>query len=133
MLGFQENLVGVGPICDANCKVTCSKHAVSIYSPTGNPIIIGWHETDGPCIRSMYLLPNPEDVPPLSSVPDVYKNSLQYFRAYDLTIVEALVQYFHAVSEFPVRNTWLKDIKVGNFTSWLGIIVTDETLKGHVV
>ena len=41
MAGFQENLVGVVPMCDDNCKVTFSKHAVNIYSSTGNPIITG--------------------------------------------------------------------------------------------
>ena len=41
MPGFQENLVGVVRMCDDNCKVTFSKHAVNIYSSTGNPIITG--------------------------------------------------------------------------------------------
>ena len=47
MAGFQENLVGVVPMCDANCTVTFSKHTVQIYRPTGDPIIKGWCETDG--------------------------------------------------------------------------------------
>ena len=45
MLGLQENLVGVGPMCDANCTVTFIKHSVNIYSPTGTTIITGWCET----------------------------------------------------------------------------------------
>ena len=43
--GFQDNLVGVGPMCDANCTVTFKKHAVNIYSPTGTIFITGWRET----------------------------------------------------------------------------------------
>ena len=39
--GFQYNLIGVGPMCDANCTVTFSKHAVNIYSHTGTSIITG--------------------------------------------------------------------------------------------
>ena len=59
MPGFQENLVGVGSMCDDNCTVTFSKHAVDIYSPTGTPIIAGWHETDEPSLWCMSLLTYP--------------------------------------------------------------------------
>ena len=43
---------------------------------------------------------------------------------------------------FPVRNTLVKEIKAGNFASWLGLTyqnsakfcpITDDTLKGHIV
>ena len=30
---FQENLVGIGPICDADYSVTFTKDAFSMYSP----------------------------------------------------------------------------------------------------
>ena len=46
--GFQEYLVGVGPMCDANFTVTFSKYAVNICITTENPIITGLRETDGP-------------------------------------------------------------------------------------
>ena len=45
---FQEYLVGVGPMCDANFTVTFSKYAVNICITTENLIITGWRETDGP-------------------------------------------------------------------------------------
>ena len=107
---FQENLVGVGPMCDVNCTVTFSKRAVNIYSPTVNPIITGWCETDGTCLWCMYILPNPEEVPLLSSALDSHKNSLQDFSSFDLPSLEALVWYFHTATGFSVRNTWLKAI-----------------------
>ena len=69
----------------------------------------------------MYLPTNPEDVLPLSSAPAVHKTSLQDFSAYVLPSVETLVRYFHAAVGFPVRNTWLKYIKAGNFASWPGL------------
>ena len=97
-------------MCDAHCTVILSKHAVNVYSPTGNPIITGWRETDGTRLWRMYLLTNTEKVPPLSSAPDSYKTSLQDYSYYDLPIVEALVWYFCAAAGFPVRNTWLKAI-----------------------
>ena len=124
MPGFQYNLVGVSPMCGANFTGTFSKHAVNIYSPTVTPLITGWRETDGPCFWLMYLLPNPEEVPQLSSDLDAPKTSLQAFSAYNLPIVEALVWYFHAPAGFPVRNTWFKASKAGNFVSWPGLSPT---------
>ncbi|KAL7525492.1 hypothetical protein ACHAWF_001385 [Thalassiosira exigua] len=41
--------------------------------------------------------------------------------AYDLPSVKALVWYFHASAGFPVRTTWLKVIKAGNYDSWRGL------------
>ena len=71
---FHNNFVGVGPMCDADYTVTFNKHAVTFYSPNKTPIITGWSEADGPRLWRMSLLPNLEDVPPLSSTPNFHKN-----------------------------------------------------------
>ena len=56
--------------------------------------------------------------------------------------MEALVRYMHAAAGFPVRSTWLKVIKNGNFNSWPGLTYNNaakycprsmETIKGHMV
>ena len=69
-------------------------------------------------------------------------SNLQAFSAYGLPSVEALVKYFHAAARFPVRDTWLKAIKNGNYASWPGLTYdnaktycpsADETIKGHLV
>ena len=71
---------------------------------------------------------------------DNYSN-LQALSAYELTSVEALVNYFHAATGFPVKSTWLDDIKDGNFASWPGLTYQNaakyfhsshETIKGHM-
>ena len=89
----------------------------------------------------MYLLPKPEDAPQLSLDPVTRNTSLQYFSAYDLPSVEAIVCYLHAAEGFHVRNTWLQAITSGNFESWPGLTyrneakswpITDETLKGNM-
>ena len=41
MPGFQENRIGIGPICDADYSVTFTKDAVSIYSPNGHRVLRG--------------------------------------------------------------------------------------------
>ena len=68
--------------------------------------------------------------------------TLESFSPYDLPSVEALVAYFHAAAVYPVRDTWLKAIKAGNYDSWPGLAyinttkycpLSDETIKGHMV
>ena len=96
--GFQENFVGVGNMCDANCTVTFTKHAVNIYIPTGKPIITGWRETNGPCLLRMSIIPNPSNMPPL---PDEHKTTtLQAVCDYDIPSMEALIRYFHAAAGY---------------------------------
>ena len=83
---------------------------------------------------------NPVNMPPL---PNDHKTTiLQSFSAYDLPSVEASIRYFHADTGLPVRDTWLKSIKAGNFASWPGLIydnatkafpTTNKTPKGHMV
>ena len=65
MAGFQENLVGVGHMCVANCTIKFTKHAVNIYSSTGTPIITGCLETTGPRLWRMSIMPNSVNMPPL--------------------------------------------------------------------
>ena len=52
------------------------------------------------------------------------------------------MKYLHAVSVYPVRDTWIKATKAGNYESWPGITYnnaakyfpsTDETIKEHMV
>ena len=62
--------------------------------------------------------------------------------AYDLPILEALVRYMHTVAGFPVKSTWLKSTKKGNFATWPGLTYSNaarycpqtvETIKEHMV
>ena len=125
---------------DASCNVTFTKHAVNIYSPTGTTIITGWRETTGPRLWRMSIMSNPSDMPLLQD--DHKTTALQAFSDYDLPGVEALIRYFHAAAGLPVRDTWLKAIKTGNFASWAGLTyqnsakactITDDTLKGNMI
>ena len=140
--GFHENLVGIGPICDAKYSVLFTEDDVRIISPNGQVVLNGWRETTGHKLWRMSLLPSENDLRPFSGTHDVSTASLAAFSAYDLPSVNALVRYFHAAAGFPVRDTWLKAIKAGNFRSWPGLTLQNaskycpvpiETLKGHMV
>ena len=63
MPGFQENLIGIGPICDADYSVTLTKDTVSIYNPKGHRVLMGWREKEGPRLWRMYLLPEDTSTP----------------------------------------------------------------------
>ena len=71
--GFQENLVGIGPICDADYSFTFTKDAVSIYSPKGHRVLIGWRETEGPRLWRMPLIPNEASTPDITNAPNAQK------------------------------------------------------------
>ena len=114
MPGFQENLICIGPICDADYSITFTKDAVIIYSPKGHKVITGWHETEGPRLWRMPLLPDEAHIPDITTAPDAQQSTLKDFSAYDLPSVEGLIRYFPTASVFPVRDTWLREIKAGN-------------------
>ena len=45
---FTNTLIGVGPICDADCTVVFKKEDVTLLSPKGDPILQGWRENKLP-------------------------------------------------------------------------------------
>lgn len=137
MPSFVHSLVGLGPFCDADCTVTFTKTDVTVYAPDGTPIITGWREADGAKLWRFALCPPDTEV---WHHPSSKHATLQAFSAYDLPSVKALVRYYHATAGFPVRSTWLKAIKAGNYKSWPGLTYAnatkycpsaDETFYGH--
>jgi hypothetical protein len=61
--------------------------------------------------------------------------------AYDLPLISQTVKYLHAAAGFPVKETWIKAIKAGNYNTWPTITSTtvrrhfpesDEMQKGHM-
>ena len=60
---------------------------------------------------------------------------------YELPTIAQGLRWMHAVCGYPVKSTWVKAIRAGNFIGWPLLTVervnkhypeTDETLKGHV-
>ena len=42
MPGFQHSLLGIGIMCDKDCKVLFTKRRVTIYDKNGTPFLTGW-------------------------------------------------------------------------------------------
>ena len=53
---FTNTLIGVGPICDANCTVVFKKEDVTVLSPKGEPILQGWREDKPPRLWRFALI-----------------------------------------------------------------------------
>ena len=142
--------MGIGNLCDKDCKVLFTKDSVSIYDSNDQPFLKGWRETSGAKLWRISLRPNL--TPDLAKCPPTYEDTtadsqekqatLEAFRTYDFPSVEALVIYFHAAAGYPVRDTWLKATKAGNYDSWPGLTYinatkyfpsADKTIKGHMV
>ena len=90
------------------------------------PTLTGWRD---PCgtnrLWRFSLQPHPQQVPPQHA--DAQETSLSAYSAYDLPSVQALVRYLHAAAGFPVKSTWIKAIKAGNFYTWPGLMCANAT------
>ena len=60
---------------------------------------------------------------------------------YDLPSTEQAIKWMYALCGYPVKSTWIRAIKVGNYVGWPILTErnvskyypeTDETIKGHM-
>ena len=140
MPGFRHTLIGVGPLCDADCTVTFTRAAVVVRDARGMPVLTGWRENSGPRLWRIALQPDEEHLPKMPNT--AHRTTLEAYSAYDLPSVEALIRYFHAAAGYPVRSTWLTSISAGNYSSWSGLTLANatkycplatSTIMGHLV
>ena len=139
MTSFTNTIIGVGPICDANCTVVFNKKDVTVLFPEDKTILTGWREKKLPRIWRFALKPNDNIIEDYTTTNQTTPTA---HSSYDLPRIEALVQYMHAAAGFPVKSTRLKAIKKGNFETWPGFTYSNavkyfphvvETIKGHMV
>ena len=105
MPGFRHNLLGIGNLCDKDCRVVFTKRSVVIYNKTNKPFLTGWREADRAKLWRISLKPELNSLPTLPNDPEHNPQEealLNDFSAYDLPLVEALVIYFHAAAGYPV-------------------------------
>ena len=140
MPGFKHTLIGVGPLCDADCTVTFTSTAVVVRDMHGNLVLTGWREKSGP--RLWRIAPQFGKTT-LPSMPyDAKKTTLKAYSAYNLPIVRALIRYFRVAAVYSIRSTWLKSIGSGNYSTCPGLTLANATkyfptatatLMGHLV
>ena len=140
MSWFKHTLIGVGPLCDADCTVTFTRASVIVRDAQGSPVLTGWREQSGPRLWRISLQPGESN---LHNMPHNANGTTLYaYSAYDLPIVEALILYFHAAAGYPVRSIWLKSIGAGNYSTCPGLTLANTTkycpsstatILGHLV
>ena len=144
MPSFRHNLLGIGVLCDQDCKVLFTIRSVIIYDKDNKPFLTEWIETVRAKLWRISLNQDLSDIPPFpedhNATPE--EATIEAYSAYDLPSVEALVKYFHAAAGYPMRSTWLTAIKAGNFKTWPGLTYNNarrycpsagEFIKGHMV
>ena len=61
---------------------------------------------------------------------------------FELPSTENTIKYMHAAAGFSVKETWIRAVRAGNYTTWPGLSVKsvrkycpddpEETLEGHM-
>ena len=109
---------------------------VTVFTKDDTIILRGWREPSGAKLWRFSL--SPEDHP---SVPPEWSSVPTALNAHDLPSVGSLVRYLHAATGFPVKSTWLAEIKAGNYDSWPSLTysnaykycpVSVQSLQGHL-
>ena len=140
MSGFRHNLIGVGPLCDADCTVIFTREAVIVRYQQGTAVLTGWCEASGSRLWRIDLQPGESN---LTSMPkNANMATLAAYSAYDPPRIADLIRYFHSAAGYPVQSTRLKAISAGNYSSWPGLTLVnatkycpcdDGTIMGHLV
>ena len=143
---FETSLMSVGKTADDGNVSVFTERDVKVYKETdvlitckGKPILIGRRDE-----RGRYRIPLMQQKgiwQPRKPTKAARKFLHQANSVYDLPSTEEVVKWMHATGRYPVKSTWIKEIKAGNFTGWPIINErtvakyypeTKETPKGHL-
>ena len=143
---FPTSLMSVGKTADDGNISIFTKEGVSVYKEEdvlitcqGEAILIGKRDE-----RGRYRIPlvqNRGNWQPKQPTKRSKKYLQQANSVYDLPSTEEAIKWMHAVCGYPVKSTWLKAVKAGNYIGWPLITEgnvkkyypeTTETPKGHM-
>ncbi len=120
---------GVNVFKEEDVLITCK----------GKPILIGVRDGHGQ--YRIPLMQQRRQWQPRRPSKQARKALQQANSVYDLPLTEQAIKWMHAVCGYPVKSTWLKAIKEGNYVGWLMLNErnvqkyypeTIETPKGHL-
>ena len=143
---FTSSLMSVGKTSDDGTISVFTKDGVTVHKEEdvlitckGEPILIGVRDTNG-----RYRIPLVQQRgqwQPRRPNKRQRKFLRQANSVYDLPSTEQAIKWMHAVCGYPVKSTWLKAVKAGNYVG--GPMLTErnvkkyypetsETAKGHL-
>jgi hypothetical protein len=123
----HNSLISVGQLCDNECSVTFTQDHVTV-SRNGKHVMYGSRD---PKSRLWRVDRKQKMTPKISQCNHAHDNNNQ----------KDLINYLHAACFSPVKSTWIKAIKNGNFSSWPGLneqnvetflSKSTSTAKGHL-
>jgi hypothetical protein len=120
---FPHSLMSVGKTANNGTISIFTKNGVTVHKEQdvlirmkGKPILIGVRDDQG-----RYLIPLIQQCgqwQPRWPSKKARRALEQANSVYDLPSTEQAVKWMHAVCGYPVKSTWLKAIKAGNFVGW---------------
>ena len=143
---FPSSLISVGRLADDNTISIFTKDGVSVHhehdvliSCRGEPILIGARDEHGR--YRVPLIQHKGQWQPRPPRKRINAKLCEANNVYDLPSIEQGIRWMHAVCGYPVKSTWLKAVRAGNFLGWPLLTEkniaryypdTFETQKGHM-
>jgi antitoxin (DNA-binding transcriptional repressor) of toxin-antitoxin stability system len=143
---FPSSLMSVGQVSDDGTVSIFHKDGVTVHKEEdvlitchGKPILIGIRDKHGR--YRIPLMQQKGQGQPRKPSKKARQTLRQANSVYDLPSIEQAIKWMHAVCGYPVKSTWMKAVKVGNFVGWPLLTETniskyypetDETPKGHM-
>eukprot|EP00804_Cyclotella_cryptica_P028716 CCRYP_008205-RA/>CCRYP_008205-RA protein AED:0.43 eAED:0.44 QI:0/0/0/1/0/0.33/3/0/341 len=135
---FPHSLMSVGKTSDNKTVSIFTRDSINVHAEKdvlitcqGAPILIGVHDAHG-----RYHIPLP--LHPSKRVQAALQNAIS---VYDLPSTKQAITWLHPTCGYPVKSTWTKAIKAGNFHRWALLTATNvlkyypetsKTPKGHL-
>jgi hypothetical protein len=104
----HNSLISVGQLCDSGCDVIFTQYEVEV-NKDGTSVMSGVRDRKSRLWR----------VSLQETLKSSYKNACNH--AHETSNLKELINYLHATALRPVKSTWIKAIKNGNFSSWPGL------------
>jgi len=118
---FPTSLMSVGKTADDNTISIFTKQGVTVHHEhgilitcQGKPILIGGRDEQGR--YRIPLMQQKGQWQPRQPNKCITKALQQANSVYDLPSTEQAIKWMHAVCGYPVKSTWIKAVKAGNFT-----------------
>ena len=143
---FDTSLISVSALAGDNKVSIFTKDGVSVHNEEDvlirvkkKPIMIGVRNS-----RGQYKVPLVNKrgrMAPRTPSRQQQQRLIQANSVYDLPSTEQAIKWMHATCGYPVKSTWLKAIKAGNYVGWPLLNErnvkkyypeTTETPKGHM-
>eukprot|EP00984_Skeletonema_dohrnii_P002295 scaffold797_cov118-Skeletonema_dohrnii-CCMP3373.AAC.10 len=144
---FGTTLLSVGKVADAGNTSIFTRTGVNVYKEEdvlilvrGEPILVGKRDSFGR--YKIPLVTQRGHVQPQRPTRTMKRRLELANSVYDLPSIEEAIKWMHAVCGFPVKSTWIKAIKAGNYQGWPLVNVKNvkkyypvdavETARGHM-